>query len=254
MKKIKNLLIVIFLFISAVVLSQGVTSSSVSGKIIDEAGESLPGANILLVHTPSGTKYGSTTDFDGFYRISNVRSGGPYKIEISYVGFQTIENNGIFLTLGQTKKINVALKEDTNELEEVVIRAQRDGLIDGNKTGSGTTITKRDIATVASASRSLADFVRLTPQTQITEGDDGFAISISGQNNRFNSIYIDGAVNNDVFGLAGSGTNGGQTGVSPLVLQEEQLMQLLGQVLITGKDLYMVLLETKTLLEKHQLV
>ncbi len=226
MKKIQNLLIMAFLFMSVMVLGQGVTSSSVSGKITDDTGEALPGANVLLVHTPSGTKYGSMTDFDGFYRMSNVRTGGPYKVTISYVGYQTIENDGIFLTLGQTKKINVSLNEDSNQLDEIVITAQRDGLIDGNKTGSETTIGKREIATMASASRSIADFVRLTPQTQITEGDDGFSISISGQNNRYNSIYIDGAVNNDVFGLAGSGTNGGQTGVSPLSIDAIESFQV----------------------------
>ncbi|WP_299833521.1 TonB-dependent receptor [uncultured Tenacibaculum sp.] len=226
MKNFKNLLLVSLLFVVTAVFGQGVTSSSASGKITDDAGEPLPGANVLLVHTPSGTKYGASTDFNGFFRISNMRTGGPYKLTVSFVGFQTIENSGIYLTLGQSKKLNLTLKEDSNQLEEVVINAQRDGLIDGNKTGSETTIGKREIATVASASRSVADFVRLTPQTQISEGDDGFSISISGQNNRYNSIYIDGAVNNDVFGLAGSGTNGGQTGVSPFSIDAIEQFQV----------------------------
>ena len=226
MKNFKNLLLVSLLFVVTTVLGQGVTSSSASGKITDNTGEPLPGANVLLVHTPSGTKYGASTDLDGFFRISNMRTGGPYKLTISFVGFQTIENSGIYLTLGQSKKFNLSLREDSNQLEEVVINAQRDGLIDGNKTGSETTIGKREIATLASASRSVADFVRLTPQTQISEGDDGFSISISGQNNRYNSIYIDGAVNNDVFGLAGSGTNGGQTGVSPFSIDAIEQFQV----------------------------
>ncbi|WP_075340451.1 TonB-dependent receptor [Tenacibaculum agarivorans] len=226
MNNFKNALIVALLFVVTTVLGQGVTSSSVSGKITDNNGEPLPGANVLLVHTPSGTKYGASTDFDGFFRISNMRVGGPYKVNISFVGFQTVETDGIFLSLGQTKKINLSLSEESNQLEEVVINAQRDGLIDGNKTGSETTIGKREIATLASASRSIADFVRLTPQAQISEDDDGFSISIGGQNNRYNSIYIDGAVNNDVFGLADSGTNGGQTGVSPFSIDAIEQFQV----------------------------
>lgn len=226
MKHFKNLLLVSLLFVVTAVLGQGVTSSSASGKITDNTGEPLPGANVLMVHTPSGTKYGASTDLDGFFRISNMRSGGPYKITVSFVGFQTIENGGIYLTLGQAKRFNLSLSEDSNQLEEVVINAQRDGLIDGNKTGTGTTIGKREIATVAATTRSVADFVRLTPQTQISEGDDGFSISISGQNNRYNSIYIDGAVNNDVFGLAGSGTNGGQTGISPFSIDAIEQFQV----------------------------
>ena len=226
MKNFKNLLLMSLFLITATVFGQGVTTSSISGKITDSAGESLPGANILAIHTPSGTKYGASTDFDGFFRISNMRTGGPYKISISFVGFQPVEQSNIYLTLGQSRKFNVSLNEESNALDEVVITAQRDGLIDGNKTGSETTIGKREIATLASASRSIADFVRLTPQTQISEGDDGFSISISGQNNRYNSIYIDGAINNDVFGLAGSGTNGGQTGVSPFSIDAIEQFQV----------------------------
>lgn len=226
MRNFKNLVIITLFFTTLTLLGQGVTSSSIAGKITDELGESLPGANVIFVHSESGTKYGASSDFDGFYRVSNMRAGGPYEVTISFIGFQTVKKNAVYLTLGQTKKINASLKENTNQLDEIIIVGQKDGLIDGNKTGSETTIGKREIATVASASRSIADFVRLTPQTQITEDDDGFAISISGQNNRYNSIYIDGAVNNDVFGLSGSGTNGGQTGVSPFSIDAIEAFQV----------------------------
>ena len=57
------------------------------------------------------------------------------------------------------------------------------------------------------------DLTRLTPSASVTNGG---GISIQGINNRYNSIFIDGAVNNDVFGLANSGTNGGQAGISPI--------------------------------------
>ena len=72
-------------------------------------------------------------------------------------------------------------------------------------------------------SRNIADFARLTPQAQL-RGDD--VLSISGQNNRYNAIYIDGAVNNDVFGLASNGTNGGQTGVSPISVDAIEQFQV----------------------------
>ena len=85
---------------------------------------------------------------------------------------------------------------------------------------------ERDILTLPSASRSIADFVRVTPQALVTEGNDGFSVSIGGQNNRYNAIYIDGAVNNDVFGLAGSGTNGGQTGVNPFSVDAIETFQV----------------------------
>ena len=226
MKNFKNLLVVAIFFVAASVFAQGVTTSSISGKVVDKSGESLPQASVLAIHTPTGTKYGISTDFDGFYRISNMRVGGPYSITVSYVGFKSFEKSNIFLTLGQTQKINVVLQESASQLDEIVITAPSDGIIDGNKTGSETTINLRQINSTPAASRSIADFVRLTPQTQISEGNDGFSISIGGQNNRYNAIYIDGAVNNDVFGLAGSGTNGGQTGISPFSVDAIEQFQV----------------------------
>lgn len=212
--------------IAATAFSQGVTTSAIGGKVIDNLGEPLPGASVVAIHTPSGTKYGAATDFDGFYRISGMRTGGPYTITISYVGFNDDTNQGIFLDLGSTNTINSQLSESATALDEVVLTAVSGGVFGSNKTGTETNISQRQVATTPAASRSIADFVRLTPQAQLSEGDDGFSISLAGQNNRYNAIYVDGAVNNDVFGLAGSGTNGGQTGVNPLSVDAIETFQI----------------------------
>lgn len=206
--------------------AQGVTTSSINGRISDSAGEPLSGANVLAVHVNSGTKYGAISDFDGFYRLPNMRPGGPYTITITYVGFNDYEKTNVFLQLGDSRKMSVDMTEGANALDEVVISVQRNGIIDGNRTGTATTISERDLLTLPAASRSIADFVRATPQAQITEGNDGFSVSIAGQNNRYNAVYIDGAVNNDVFGLAGSGTNGGQTGVNPFSVDAIESFQV----------------------------
>ena len=226
MKNFKNFLFVFTFLVSAFAFGQGVTTSSMSGKIVDANGDPLPGAAIVAVHTPTGTTYGNDSDFDGFFRISNMRIGGPYKITVLYIGYKKHIQENVFLTLGQTKNLKINLEESTNQLDEVVINSVLDGVIDPNKTGSETTINLRQINSTPAASRSIADFVRLTPQVQISEGNDGFSISVAGQNNRYNSIYIDGAVSNDVFGLAGSGTNGGQTGVNPFSVDAIESFQV----------------------------
>ncbi|WP_394748344.1 TonB-dependent receptor [Spongiimicrobium salis] len=222
----KMYFVIAALLFSAITFGQGVTTSSMGGKVTDSAGEPLPGASIVAVHTPSGTKYGAATDFDGFYRISGMRTGGPYTVTISYVGFQDFVQENVMLQLGQTKRISTVLVESATELEGVVLTGDATGTFSSNKTGAETNVSQRDIQTIPSASRSVADFVRLTPQAQITEGNDGFSISLGGQNNRFNAVYIDGAVNNDVFGLAGSGTNGGQTGVNPFSVDAIESFQV----------------------------
>lgn len=205
---------IVFVFASQGVFSQGITTSSINGKVLD--GETpLLGANIVATHVPSGTQYGTISDMDGLFRIPNMRVGGPYIINITYVGYKNFVRENVILQLGQTFRINATMVEDLNALEEVVVTAQANNIFDGNKTGTETTINSRQINSLPTTSRSIADFVRITPQATISEGSDGFSINIAGQNNRFNTIFVDGAVNNDQFGLSASGTNGGQTGASP---------------------------------------
>ncbi|WP_317128673.1 TonB-dependent receptor [Subsaximicrobium wynnwilliamsii] len=217
------LCLAVVLLISAASFGQGVTTASINGQITDANNEPLPGANVVAVHTPSGSTYGVAADFDGYYRMSNMRVGGPYKLTITYVGYQEFLKQDIYLQLGDSQQISVKLTEDASALDEVVITAQTNSLFDSGKTGAETTISNQQVTSLPTLSRGIADFVRLTPQAKVT-GDD--VISIAGQNNRYNAIYIDGAVNNDVFGLAPNGTNGGQTGVSPISLDAIESFQI----------------------------
>ncbi|MEO1055115.1 MAG: carboxypeptidase regulatory-like domain-containing protein [Bacteroidota bacterium] len=204
---------------------QGVTTAGMSGKVKDIKGEALPGATIIAVHTPSGTQYGNVTDVEGFFRIPNMRVGGPYKVTVSFVGYESFERENVYLTLGQTFRLPVVLSESAIELEGVEIVADRNDLFNGSNTGASTVIDNRKVNTLPTVGRDLSDFTRLTPQAFIDNSDDdGPSLSVAGQNNRYNAIFIDGAVNNDVFGLAAQGTNGGQTGVSPISIDAiEQL-------------------------------
>lgn len=210
-------------FMTAIAFSQGVTTSAIGGQVTDSAGEPLLGANIVAIHTPSGSKYGAITDFDGYYRIANMRVGGPYAITVSYIGFEDYSDANVVLQLGDSKRINVKLGEALNALDEVIVVAQTSGVFDAGKTGAETNISQRLVNSLPTISRNISDFARLTPQAKVT-GDN--VISIAGQNNRYNAIFIDGAVNNDVFGLASSGTNGGQTGVSPISLDAIESFQV----------------------------
>lgn len=192
---------------------QGVTTSSLAGVVTDENGESLIGANVVATHVPSGTTYGTSTDINGNYRITGMRVGGPYTVRVTYAGYSSVELEDLMLRLGETERRNFMLREDVLELESIVFTAQAGSA--GLNAGSSTQITSDKITTLPSIERNINDFLRLTPQSS---GYGGSGITFAGMNNRYNAIYIDGAVNNDVFGLAASGTNGGQTGISPFSL------------------------------------
>ncbi|MEO0898274.1 MAG: carboxypeptidase regulatory-like domain-containing protein [Bacteroidota bacterium] len=205
---------------------QGFTTSSMNGRVLDNSGQPLVGATVIATHTPTGSKYGNTSNGEGFFRIPNMRVGGPYTVEVTYVGFENYKQEGIFLTLGQAYQLKVAMSATGVTTDVVEITSSKSDVFDGNRTGAETVITEGMINALPTVSRAIGDFARLTPQATVREGGDGFSISINGMNNRYNAIYIDGAVNNDVFGLAGSGTNGGQTGVSPFPIDAIETFQI----------------------------
>ncbi|PQJ19009.1 TonB-dependent receptor [Nonlabens tegetincola] len=223
MKKQLQFLATLAMFFVALVATAQVTTSSINGRVLEAGDEPLLGATIVAVHGPTGTNYGSATDINGYYRITNMRVGGPYTITFSYVGKKDEVFENIFLQLGESETFNVTLSDEANALDEVVIKATRDGIFDSNNTGPETNISTREINTLPTVTRGIDDILRKTPQAQVTEGG---SISIAGQNNRYNSIFIDGAVNNDVFGLAGTGTNGGQIGINPISLDAIESFQV----------------------------
>jgi len=207
-KKILPLLIALFA-IPCLVNAQ-VTTSSISGVIKNKGGNPLPGASITATHVPTGTVYTAVARAGGRFDINNMNPGGPYTITSSFIGFEENKKEDQFLVLGDVLRIDFQLADKSTQLENVVVVGQR-GI--GPKTGNETQIGRDKLTLLPTIGRNLNDFVRFTPQTKITSLG---GISIGGQNNRYNGFLIDGAVNNDVFGLSDQGTNGGRAGTPPI--------------------------------------
>lgn len=218
------------LFLSFVILllspglawSQGTTSASINGNVVDAGGESLPGANVIAIHQPTGTRYGVVTNLEGRFVFPNVRVGGPYSVTVTFVGYEEQTVSGFELSLGQNYSINITLLEAGVELEGVEVIGFRDPILNSERTGAATSISEEQVQSLPTISRSFSDFTRVTPQADIKGG----AISIGGMNNRYNQITIDGAVSNDVFGLSATGANGGQAGTSPISLDAIQQFEV----------------------------
>ena len=211
MKRLQLFLAVVFiaLLTPTSMNAQGVTTSSMIGTIMDQSNEPLIGANLIAVHTPTGTSYGTSTSDDGSFGIPNMKVGGPYTITVSYIGYEELVIENVFLNLGEKYRRNITMAESGVMLDELIVTALSGST--GQNVGASTQISASDIEILPTLNRDIDDYLRLTPAANSTNGGTSFA----GMNNRFNAIYIDGAVNNDVFGLAGSGTNGGQTGTAP---------------------------------------
>ncbi len=194
--------------------AQGVTTSSLSGLVTDANKESLVGATVLAVHTPSGTQYGAVTRVDGRFVIQSMRVGGPYRIRVSYVGYKEIVREGVFLELGATTDLSFLLVEEGMQLAEVQVIGTKE--VSSDKTGASTNISKETINAMPTISRSINDFTRLTPQSS--------GRSFVGQDARFNNITVDGAILNNSFGL--SDQPGGRTGSTPISLDAIEQVQV----------------------------
>src|SRR5688500_9542151 len=213
LKRIVCLMAVVLMLFPSFIFAQ-VTTSTLSGSITSGT-EPLAGATITATHLPTGTVYRSSSLKQGVFNLVNLQPGGPYTVEVSFVGFQTYSQPNIFLSLRENTRLDIALTASSTTLESVVVTGTTAAR---RKTGASTSISRQQIAALPTLSRSIQDFTRLTPQAN--------GNSFGGVNNRFNNITIDGAVNNDVFGLASSGAPGGQAGTTPISLDAIQEIQV----------------------------
>ena len=225
MKKPALTLFIFCLLVSLLALparlgAQGTTSSSIAGLVTDESGKPVAGAAISAVDTSTGTTYNSVTQGNGRFEIPNVKTGGPFRITASANG-QTKTRSGVFTTLQQAAEVNLQLSaaaagpattettttEGATTTERVVVTGTAlEDLYSSDRTGASTYVDRKEINNLPTITRSLNDYIRLTPQIS-TLGRQG--ASAAGQNNRSNNIQVDGATISDAFGLA---TAGGGTG------------------------------------------
>lgn len=203
LKRMRFFLVVALAMLTTLVSAQ-VTTASMSGKVTAND-EAIIGATVLAVHEPSGSRYGAITNVDGRFSLQGMRVGGPYKVEISYVGYQTAIYKGISLQLGENYVLNVNLKESSELLDEVVVVGTSSSNMASDRAGIVMTATQAIIDQTPTISRSMNDIMRLTPQS--TSIGNGFAVG--GGNYRQSYVTVDGAAFNNAFGIGSNLPAGG---------------------------------------------
>ena len=210
-KQMKKQLLTLLLGMAfAFSLHAQVTTSAIAGYVMDDSNQPLPGANVLATHTPSGTVYGVITRDDGGYTIPNMRVGGPYLVEVSFVGYDKKSSDGIYLKLGEKLRHDVMLKESSTQLGEIEVVASGASVINNDRTGAATFIKNEQIRNMPTITRSTADLTRLNPMA--AEGG-----SFAGRNDQYNNYSLDGSIFNNPFGLDAA-TPGGQADAQPVSL------------------------------------
>ena len=211
------LFLVVLMLMSTLTIMAQITTSSMSGKVTfeDAKGEEVIGATVVAVHEPSGSRYTAVTNVSGLFTINGMRTGGPYEVTVSYIGYQPKTVKGVTLELAETYNLNVWLSEDANVLTEVVVSGKASKFA-AEKTGASTNISNAMIANLPTVNRTITDVVRLSPY-------GGNGMSLAGGNAKMSNFTVDGANFNDNFGLS-TGLPGNGNPISLDAIEEMQVV------------------------------
>ncbi|HRE80416.1 MAG TPA: carboxypeptidase regulatory-like domain-containing protein [Opitutaceae bacterium] len=181
--------------------AQGVVSSSITGSLLDPDGKPVSGATVTAVHVPTNSTYTAITSPAGRFSFSGLRVGGPYSLSGNATGFVVGSLNEIYIELAESTDVTLQARSDVLQLDKFLVTAGANDL-DATATGAVSVLNSRAIASLPTANRSFSDLTKTNPFVAIRSGQ---ALTALGMNNRYNSISIDGARQNDTFGLSSTG-------------------------------------------------
>ena len=203
------------MFVGVTAFAQ-LTTSSLNGLVADASGEPVIGAAVIATHTESGTSYATVTNNEGRYYINGMRAGGPYKVEVSCLGYRTVAFTDVTLQLAESLSLNAKLEDDAQMLSEAIVISDATSKFAAEKTGAATNISNRQIADLPTVSRSITDVTRLSPY-------GGNGMSFAGADGRTANFTVDGANFNNNFGL-NDGLPGGGSPISIDAIEEMQVV------------------------------
>ena len=213
---IKQVLLSLAAMLFVVSAAAQVTTSSLNGHISDQKGEPVPGATVVAVHTPSGTQYYAVANAEGRFFINGMRAGGPYSVEVSCMGYNTVTYTDVTLQLAEPYALNATLSDDTQMLSEAIVISEAASKFATEKTGAATNITSSQITSLPTVSRSITDVTRLSPY-------GGNGMTFAGADGRTANFTVDGANFNNNFGLS-SNLPGGGNPISIDAIEEMQVV------------------------------
>ncbi len=203
------------LFLPSTASAQGVTTGALAGIATDSSGNPITDAGVVAVHVPSGTQYRAITRAGGAFTLPNLRVGGPYRITVSFVGYQPATRDNVYVALGETQRVDFRLGRVAAQLGTVVVSARGE---ESSQTGAATTVDPLQVTALPSIKRSTRDLTRLDPRS-----DGNF--SFGGRNWLFNSISLDGSYFSNSFGLDDPAP-GGQTNAEPVPFDAVEQVQV----------------------------
>lgn len=201
-------LIMLIAFCSLTLQAQE-TTGAISGKISTIKGEDISFANVVLTNLETNEENISESQINGVYTFLNL-TPSAYKIEVTYLGYETYESNQISVRLGQELKHDITLLENSLQLDLVLIKAEQQ-----NDRGAFT-VRGDQIDATPTLFRSVQELTRTNPENNLN--------SFQGASHRFNNLNIDGVATNDIIGFQepASGASGSQANGTPGSLAKTQ--------------------------------
>jgi hypothetical protein len=219
-KRVVFCLLVTLALASAVWGQTQITSGTIQGVVMDEAGAVVPGASVEVKNLGTNFVQTSTTDSDGRFVFLQLPPG-RYTLTVTHTGFATTVQEDFQLTVGQALSLNMKL-----QVSQVAARVTIDAIptVDTLKTESSTTLNETTVSTTPILGRKFEDLLTLTPGVSVVQGPDGDEITFAGQRGIYNNVSLDGGdYNNGFFGEQ----VGGQRAAIDITLEAVQEFQVI---------------------------
>ncbi|MCZ0934113.1 MAG: TonB-dependent receptor [Gemmatimonadetes bacterium] len=202
--------------------AQSTSTAGLRGRVVDSEGTPVEAALLTLTHTETGATGTVLSVADGRFTLRGQRPGGPYRLTVTHIGFRGFTREDIELLLGRFVDLEITLVSEAIDLEGLVVEAEQDPEFNPGRIGIATLVTAEVLSELPTLTRNFVDFAALSPLSRVSEE----GISVAGGNYRFNTLNVDGALNQDVFGLSTNSVAGGRAGGRVIPLEAVEQFQL----------------------------
>jgi hypothetical protein len=188
-----SLMFLLFQFSAPVTIAQ-TTTSTIEGTVTDPNGAVVAGATVKASGATLATERTTTTDAEGFYRLTALPAG-MYTVQTSHTGFGTNTSN-IELLLNRTARLDIQMQVG-NVVGDVNVTSELP-LIEPTASSTGATVTPKQIQDLPVNGREYLDLLQLVPGVAINRQSSGDnANPVLGERSGNNNFFIDGQPNKD---------------------------------------------------------
>src|SRR6266403_4251441 len=142
--------------------AQDLDNVTITGRVMDQNGASIPGAEVLATLVRTGGRRSTTTDAEGRYRLFQLAPGN-YLLRVTCTGFEPRERADLISIAGQTLQLDLTLRPENLVVQPIVVAANESSKVDTTRTVVGATIARNELDSMPIAGRSALDLVFTLP-------------------------------------------------------------------------------------------